>query len=335
MPFTVKESDKSLYQDLGHWAEVYEGLIAPAVEEVGLRPERDDQDTGSRFIGENILRKIEDADLILCDLSSHNPNVFLELGWALRADRPFVLIKDDLTNYTFDLNQQYTFDYSHSLQPTKLRKEVKLLADVLRLTLNDSSQRYSVLRRMSISLATIKPFAGDAQTEILLDIQRQLHRESPARKDEMSVAIKEEFPWPQLLRRGMDILFKTTELLRSQTSEMRSELVSTLDRASKQFTVQHDPEMQISLIDEELGVYLYHDWDELIGNVTRHAGTDGYDMYDEIRKYPHGAVAWIDRTSNMPRITGLRFNVALFATIGNWKLIVECHQEMDPPRFRF
>ena len=100
--------------------------------------DRDDIDQGSRLIADTILAKIERSDLILCDLSSHNPNVFLELGWALRCDKPYVLIKDDLTTYTFDLNQQYTFTYGHSLQPTQVRRQIEELSQILRLTSSDN-----------------------------------------------------------------------------------------------------------------------------------------------------------------------------------------------------
>ena len=102
MPFALKDVDKPRYDDPNHWAEVYEGLIAPALQKAQVSYERDDKDLGARLIVESLLNKIEQADIILCDLSSHNPNVFLELGWALRADKPYVLIKDDLTDFTFD-----------------------------------------------------------------------------------------------------------------------------------------------------------------------------------------------------------------------------------------
>ena len=172
MPFTVKAVDESRYPDSAHWLEVYEGLIVPAAQQVGLRCERDDEDTGSRLIGENILKKIEDATVILCDLSSHNPNVFLELGWAMRADKPFALMKDDLTTYTFDLNQQYTFDYSHSLQPRTLHKEVQSLAGVIRRTIEDSERRYSIVRRMSVSISAIKAMSeSDLRGNLPVDIQ--------------------------------------------------------------------------------------------------------------------------------------------------------------------
>jgi hypothetical protein len=87
MPFSVREGDLQRYGDTAHWSEVYQGLIVPAVREVGLVCERDDEDVASRLITDNIWRKLEDADVVLCDLSAHNPNVYLELGWALRADK--------------------------------------------------------------------------------------------------------------------------------------------------------------------------------------------------------------------------------------------------------
>ena len=110
MRFSVRADDLQRYgSDTTHWSEVSQGLIVPAVREAGLACERDDEDAASRLIAENIWHKLEDADVVLCDLSAHNPNLYLELGWALRADKRFVLIKDDLTDFNFDLNQFYTY----------------------------------------------------------------------------------------------------------------------------------------------------------------------------------------------------------------------------------
>jgi hypothetical protein len=121
MPFTIRDYDLPKYSnDKNHWNEVYRGLILPAVSKAGLQCERDDDDSTSRLITENIWQKIEQCDVVLCDLSAHNPNVYLELGWTLRADKRFVLIKDDITNFNFDLNQIYTYEYSHLLQPSSI-----------------------------------------------------------------------------------------------------------------------------------------------------------------------------------------------------------------------
>jgi len=245
----------------------------PAVQQVGLACERDDQDIGSRFIGENILRKIENASIILCDLSSHNPNVFLELGWALRADKPFVLIKDDLTVYAFDLNQQYTFEYSHALQPTRLREEVRAMADVLQRTLNDSEERYSIVRRMSISLSAIEAIKrGDPQTKLLLDIQQKLTSMQPAPGKGQSQLV--EFPWPQLLRQANTTLFAVKEALsKLESHSTQSQIVSLVDQTTTRLGARHSRDIQVTVIDEER-ILLFHDWENLIGEYAPHTAGD-------------------------------------------------------------
>lgn len=136
MPFSVRDFDLPKYNsDKNHWNEVYRGLIIPSVIEAGLQCERDDDDISSRLIAENVWRKIEEADVVLCDLSALNPNVHLELGWALRSDKRCVLIKDDITDFNFDLNQYYTHEYSHYLQPLSLSESIKKLANVIKATL--------------------------------------------------------------------------------------------------------------------------------------------------------------------------------------------------------
>lgn len=152
MPFRVRDEDLPKYEhDLNHWNEVYSGLIAPAIEAANMTPMRDDEDVSSRLIVDGIWRKLEDADVVLCDLSSHNPNVYLELGWTLRADKRFILVKDLLTGYSFDLNQLHTFEYDQRLQPTVVRKQVVDLASALKATLKDESGGYSLVRRMALS----------------------------------------------------------------------------------------------------------------------------------------------------------------------------------------
>ncbi|HTE28474.1 hypothetical protein [Flavitalea sp.] len=151
MPFTVKPGDLEKYlNDTNHWIEVYDGLIVPALEKSGFKVQRDDDDLQSRLIVDNIWNKIEDADLVLCDLSSGNPNTFLELGWALRSDKKFILIKDDITSQYFDLNQYYTYQYSHLLQPSQLQKSIKELSLVIEQTINDKERRYSIAKKVGI-----------------------------------------------------------------------------------------------------------------------------------------------------------------------------------------
>jgi hypothetical protein len=172
MPFSMRDGDMERYgNDRNHWSEVYEGLIVPAAQKARLTPGRDDEDWSSRLITDHIWRKLEDADIILCDLSAANPNVFLELGWALRADKRFVLIKDEVTPFYFDLNQFYTYTYSHRLQPSQLRKSVAELAEVIKSTLADTEKRYSIVRKMSLQMSLIQATSqGNVEAQLLKEL---------------------------------------------------------------------------------------------------------------------------------------------------------------------
>jgi len=176
MPFTVRQEDLPKYlEDKEHWSQVYEGLIKPAFEKAQMTCQRDDEDTASRAIADNIWRKIDEAELVLCDLSSFNPNVFLELGWAMRADKRFVLIKDDLTSFPFDLNQHFTFTYSHKLQPKTLVEEVGKLATVLAQTMEDRARRYSIPSRLALlAKAQQESEQGNVEIQLLNEVLSQV-----------------------------------------------------------------------------------------------------------------------------------------------------------------
>src|SRR5579864_9243092 len=293
MPFTVRELDKSRYPDPNHWNEVYDGLIAPAVHRAGLICERDDQDIGARLIVESILAKIEKSDLVLCDLSSHNANVFLELGWALRSDRPFVLIKDDKTEHTFDLNQQFTYEYEQSLKPIALRRETEELAQAIRHTIEDLEQRFSVVRRLSLSLSAIKASKeGDLQLKLLADIQRNIEGM------QKSTSILEskgapEFPWPGLLNRATVSLHAFSELFDAAGSIPSVEDMGAL---AERLKIVHQREIQVSVIGQDR-TWVFHDWLFFIGEPA--GFPDGGQVIDDVFLRSYGAVAWTDRTSNV------------------------------------
>ena len=63
--------------------EVYQLAIKPAIIDSGLVPWRADEmiEKGSPIVSQS-LNAIESTDLILADLTGHNPNVFFELGVA-------------------------------------------------------------------------------------------------------------------------------------------------------------------------------------------------------------------------------------------------------------
>jgi hypothetical protein len=93
---------------------------------------------------------------------------------------------------------------------------------------------------------------------------------------------------------------------------------------------------QVSVVNSDR-IFLFHDWEDLVGTQAAWTSSDGEDIYDEIFRYPSGAVAWIDRVSNSTRRSqgnlDRRLNIALFATVAalDCRVIVETHHEVRNP----
>ncbi len=62
--------------------EVYELVLVPVLNELGLTPYRSDLDPTPGTITPQLLKKLLEARLVIADLTGRNPNVFYELGIA-------------------------------------------------------------------------------------------------------------------------------------------------------------------------------------------------------------------------------------------------------------
>lgn len=103
-------SDKEGYAP-GHFRKVYEQIFIPAIRKAGFEPYRVDDEKLSQSIIKKIFDGLTKYDMALCDLSSNNPNVMYELGIRHSYDLPVVLVKDDKTDYVFDISGINTFEY--------------------------------------------------------------------------------------------------------------------------------------------------------------------------------------------------------------------------------
>ncbi len=95
-------SDPTGYES-GHFKRVYEDIIKPACNKVGLNPVRADDIAQTGMIHLEILQRLLNSSMAICDLSSHNPNVLFELGIRQAFDMPTVLIQDEDTKPIFDI----------------------------------------------------------------------------------------------------------------------------------------------------------------------------------------------------------------------------------------
>ena len=103
-------SDPDGYEK-GHFERVYQDIFIPAIEKAGYKPFRADDDKATNLIHLEILRKLLDCPIALCDLSTRNPNVLFELGIRQAFDKPVVLIQEIGTPKIFDTSSIRCLDY--------------------------------------------------------------------------------------------------------------------------------------------------------------------------------------------------------------------------------
>jgi hypothetical protein len=141
--------------DSGHFTRVYNHLIKPACEEAGFKPIRADDVSSSHFIVVDILKKIVESDLAICDLSGRNPNVLYELGLRQAFNKKTVLIKDNKTENIFDVQGFRYAQYDSALRIDNVKSEILKLATALKETYEANSDINSIVQLLQIEPAKI------------------------------------------------------------------------------------------------------------------------------------------------------------------------------------
>ncbi len=128
MPFVEREQEQ---HPSGFFLEVLRSLITPAAKDSFTVRTANRQ--GSDLIQSTILNDLIEADLVIADLTEHNPNVMFELGVRMAEDKPVVLIKAQGTGPLFDVdNMLRVFEYNPNLWQTTIEKDLPNLRDFIK-----------------------------------------------------------------------------------------------------------------------------------------------------------------------------------------------------------
>lgn len=95
--------------------ELYEEVIRPVCEEMGLRAIRADDFIGPGIIIADIVRQISEANVVIAEITPENPNVYYEVGYAHAINKPTVLIKQKETDLPFDVSPFRVLFYEDSI----------------------------------------------------------------------------------------------------------------------------------------------------------------------------------------------------------------------------
>jgi hypothetical protein len=186
MPISTPEDRLETYHDRElHFAHVLDHLFSPALKMCKLdiiSPVIN----GSDLIHAEIIKNLEQADLVLCDISCLNPNVFFELGIRTALDRPITIVKDDHTQrIPFDTGSINTYTYDSSLMPWSLETQIPSLAEHIRSSVKGANGRNIMWRYFGLTQRAAPADIADpmdAKLSLILSELTKLNR--PSRETE-------------------------------------------------------------------------------------------------------------------------------------------------------
>lgn len=145
MPFDERHPEHAP----GFFKEVLRQIIAPAGRKAGFRVVTA-RKQGSDVIHATIVNGLLEADLVIADLTEHNPNVLFELGVRMADDKPVALIRATGTKPIFDVdNMLRVEDYNPCLWPSTVEVDMPKIAAHIEAAWEsrDASQTYMKILR--------------------------------------------------------------------------------------------------------------------------------------------------------------------------------------------
>lgn len=94
--------------------QVFKYIISPVCEEAGFEAIRVDKVNQADSITQTIIDYLVNSELVIADITGHNPNAFYEMGYRASTGRPMIHLKERNENIPFDIAGIRAFDYDLS-----------------------------------------------------------------------------------------------------------------------------------------------------------------------------------------------------------------------------
>lgn len=123
--------------DKGTFDKRYQDIIVPAIQATGLEPYRVDQDPSVEILIDEIENGIRRARICLAEITTNNPNVWYELGFALASGKSVVLVcaEERKEPFPFDVQHRHILQYKTESSSdfenmkTKISERIKALLE--------------------------------------------------------------------------------------------------------------------------------------------------------------------------------------------------------------
>jgi hypothetical protein len=178
-----------------HWADMLQ-LIQEAAKEAKFNCDIVSATGRDDIIHSSIVNNIYQNEIVVCDVSSRNPNVMLELGLRLASKLPLVVIFDGEGNYPFDIGTIRYLGYRRDMRyydTNKFKKD--LTAKILEVYDTYKKGNYksflSHFKNVDLNLDSIKT-ETQSLTQFLEGLDKRLSKfESQGSQNQSTNARKE------------------------------------------------------------------------------------------------------------------------------------------------
>ncbi len=173
MPITTPAEWAHHYgNDPDHFSNVIEYLFIPAIKAANMEPIPPSSEA-SQIIHSDIISKLASSEMVLCDISSLNSNVFFELGVRTALNKPVCLVKDDVTtNIPFDTIPIQYETYRSALTVMHHENDLKRISDHLIRTQDKNSNYNAMWKAFGISQTASPPEPSSIEEKLDFLIQR-------------------------------------------------------------------------------------------------------------------------------------------------------------------
>ncbi|MBJ9709536.1 hypothetical protein TN889_28480 [Burkholderia gladioli pv. alliicola] len=164
----------------GHFKHVYDDIVAPACALAGYRAVRADEVKASNLIHLDILKKLIEAPVAICDLSTRNPNVLFELGIRQAFDKPVVLLQEKGTPRIFDIAPLRYLEYSKEMRYHEVLKTQEELSEAIVATVaadSDAGNVNSIVKLLALDSAARIPELKDGKEFFAIELMQAEVRE--------------------------------------------------------------------------------------------------------------------------------------------------------------
>ena len=251
--------------EAGHFDRVYEYLIKPACIRAGYDPRRADDNKASNMIMFDILKKIMECDMAICDLSSKNANVFYELGLRQAFNKKTILITDGRENAPFDIAAFRYVRYSASLRIDTVLSDTDAIIEMLDETENAPEDDVnSIVKLLKIQPAHVDKLQLSQQESVLFDMFKSVDNKL------------------NILANSVNHINKKNNTL----SVLRTRGTYNENKITFHDIMKHDS--------KNIHSYIYQNWDGVIGRYigTNESGEMVFKNGDKQYNYPNVELSW-------------------------------------------